>query len=44
MLVLHSNLPDDCTPPLWAVLSVLALEDPFPGFSLGGKGSGEMFW
>ncbi|ORY53982.1 hypothetical protein BCR35DRAFT_310478 [Leucosporidium creatinivorum] len=40
----HSTLVDDMTPPLWAVLSVMAHEDPFPGFSLGGKGSGEMFW
>lgn len=43
-VLVHSTIPDDYTAPLWAVLSVLAQEDPFPGFSLGGKGSGEMFW
>lgn len=41
--LVHASLvgKDDFTPPLWAVLSILAQEDPFPGFSVGGK---EMFW
>lgn len=30
--------------PIWAIMSVLAAEEPFPGHSLSDTGTGEMFW